>query len=185
MPFSSTRKIPPSSLPLFDLSPLLLKVFAGLVCFLFAVIFTSQLTAFLGIFRLLPVLLLGGLVFIAAVWLFFRWDEGGLLAGLQQRGSIPAGTGWLNWVGWFVSLLVFFLVILLPLIRWPYSPISDVLHWDAGAYHFPKAIELYKSGTYWDLSIPFGEYPNGFESLLAFGLLLTKDETLFGSAHAL
>ncbi len=157
----------------------------GLVCFLFAVIFTAQITAFLGIFRLLPVFVLAGLIFIAALRLFFRWDEGGLLAALRRREHVPHRLGWLNWAGWLVSLLVFFLVVLLPLIRWPYSPISDVLHWDAGAYHFPKAIELYKSGTYWDLSIPFGEYPNGFESLLAFGLLLTKDETLFGSVHAL
>jgi hypothetical protein len=38
--------------------------------------------------------------------------------------------------------------MMVPLARWPYSPVSDVLHLDAGAYHFPKAIELYKTGTY-------------------------------------
>lgn len=161
-------------------------LFAGLVCFLFAVIYSAQITAFLGIFRFLPMALFGGFVLVGAVWLFFRWDEGGLLADLRQRDKRAVGSmGWLNAAGWLVSVLVFFLVVLLPLMRWPFSPISDVLHWDAGAYHFPKAIELYKSGTYWDLSIPFGEYPNGFESLLAFGLLLTGDETLFGIVHAL
>lgn len=161
-------------------------LFAALVCFLFAVIFSAQITAFLGVFRLLPMVLLGGFVFIAAVWFFFGWDEGGLLADLRQCNERVVGSlGWLNTTGWLVSALVFILIVLLPLIRWPFSPISDVLHWDAGAYHFPKAIELYKSSTYWDLSIPFGEYPNGFEALLAFGLLLTGDETLFGTVHAL
>ncbi len=174
--------------PMFFRSPSwrVFLLFAGLVCFLFAVIFTAQITAFLGAFRLLPVVLIGGLVFAGAFWLFWHWDEGGLLTELRAREEGLAGSlRWLNWAGWLVAAGVIFLIVLLPLIRWPYSPISDVLHWDAGAYHFPKAIELYKSGTYWDLSIPFGEYPNGFESLLAFGLLLTGNETLFGSVHAL
>ncbi len=169
-----------------SLSLSIFLLFGGLVCFLFAVIFTAQVTAFLGVFRFLPVMLLSGLVFGLACWVFFRWDAGGLLAELRGREEgLSASLRWLNIVGWATAGLVFFLVVLLPLIRWPYSSISDVLHWDAGAYHFPKAIELYKSGTYWDLSIPFGEYPNGFESLLAFGLLLTHNEALFGSLHSL
>lgn len=174
--------------PMLFRSPswVMFHLLTGLVCFLFAVIYTAQITAFLGVFRLLPVILIGGLVLAVGVWLFFRWDEGGLLTELGDRAERATGQlRWLNWAGWVVSVGVFFLIVLLPLIRWPYSPISDVLHWDAGAYHFPKAIELFKSGTYWDLSIPFGEYPNGFESLLAFGLLLTNNEALFGSVHAL
>ncbi len=167
-----------------SISRLVLLATGILVCVLFGLVFTAQVTAFLGVFRLLPALALGLLFTTAALAVYLRW-EGGLLHAPRVRESQPPEVRLLDRAGWLVALLVFFLVILLPLIRWPFSPISDVLHWDAGAYHFPKAIELYKTGSYWDLSIPFGEYPNGYESLLAFGLLLTGDETLFGSVHAL
>ncbi len=155
-----------------------------LVCLLFGLVFAAQVTAFFGVFRLVPALALAVLFTAVALVVYLRWGNG-LLDAPGVRESEPTQLRLLDRAAWLIALLVFFLVILLPLIRWPYSPISDVLHWDAGAYHFPKAIELYKTGTYWDLSIPFGEYPNGYESLLAFGLLLTGNETLFGSVHAL
>ena len=80
---------------------------------------------------------------------------------------------------------LFLLLAVYPLAAWPYSPVSETLHWDAGAYHFPKAVELFKTGTVWDLTIPYGEFPFGYESLLAFTLLLSGKETFFGSVHAL
>jgi hypothetical protein len=72
------------------------------------------------------------------------------------------------------GIILFFLIFFIPLVLWPYSPVNDTLTWDAGLYHFPKAIEMYKSGSAWDLSIAYGDYPFGYESLLGFTLCLTK-----------
>ncbi len=83
------------------------------------------------------------------------------------------------------GLILLVLLILLPVIRWPASPIATSLEWDAGAYHFPKAIELYATGSAWDFTISYGEYPFGYESLLALGLSITASEALFGLVHGL
>jgi hypothetical protein len=82
------------------------------------------------------------------------------------------------------GIILFVLIFFIPLILWPYSPINDTLTWDASLYHFPKAVEMYKSGSAWDLSIAYGDYPFGYESLLGFTLCLTNSEVLFGSVHA-
>lgn len=163
-----------------------LVVFFGfLLCLFFGLLLSAQVTALFGIYQLLPVLLLTLALTAAACLAYFRWDPHGWVSALRAKNPLTARISGFDLACYAAGLIAFFLVILLPLIRWPFSPVSDVLHWDAGAYHFPKAIELFKTGTYWDLSIPYGEYPNGFESLLAFSLLLTGKETLFGAMHAL
>lgn len=163
----------------------LIPLTGSLLCLFFGFMIAGQITAFFGIFRLVPVLTLGIACTLAAILLYFRWDEHQFLPALRNRSESPLTWRWLNAAAYLAAFAILLLLIILPLARWPFSPISDVIHWDAGAYHFPKAIELFKSGTYWDLSIPYGEYPNGFESLLALSLLLTGSEALFGTIHAL
>ncbi len=158
---------------------------AFLLCLFFGFTLAGQVTAFLGIFRLAPVLLLGSALTGLALFVYFRWDEQQLIPYLMHKNADSQRPVWLNRSAYLAALAILALTMLIPLMRWPFSPISDVLHWDAGAYHFPKAIELFKTGTYWDLSIPYGEYPNGFESLLAISLLITGSEALFGTLHAL
>lgn len=163
----------------------LVVAFGFLVCLIFGIALGAQIAGLAGLYRLLPVLVLTLLLTAAACLVYFRWDPLGWLPAMTQKGGLSPRMSWLDLAGYAAGLAAFFLIILLPLIRWPFSPVSDVLHWDAGAYHFPKAIEMFKTGSIWDLSIPYGEYPGGFESLLAFSLLLTGSEALFGSAHAL
>ena len=62
----------------------------------------------------------------------------------------------------FLSILVILNIV--PNINWPNNTLEDRLDWDAGEYHFPKAVELYKTGSVWDFSISYGEYPFGYES---------------------
>ena len=83
------------------------------------------------------------------------------------------------------GILIFILLTAVPMLRWPESPIGRTLTWDAGAYHFPKAVELYRSGSAWDLSVPYGDYPFGYESMLALGLTLSGNESWFSPIHLL
>ena len=77
------------------------------------------------------------------------------------------------------------LIIFIPLVRWPYSPFTPDLPWDAGLYHFPKAVEMIVTGSARDLTIAYGEYPFGYETLVALTLSLNHAGLLLGSLHAL
>src|SRR5512136_2787013 len=92
---------------------------------------------------------------------------------------------WLNAAFLISGVGVFLLLIFYPLVHWPYSPISAELPWDAGLYHFPKAIEMIVTHSSLDLSISYGEYPFGYETLVAFGFLLNHAGFLLGAVHAL
>lgn len=87
-------------------------------------------------------------------------------------------------LGW-IGLFLFALLALYPLVRWPFSPISKELNWDAGLYHFPKAVEMLVTGSAWDMTIDYGEYPFGYESLLALAFGLNPHGYLIGLTHAL
>ncbi|MCK5345334.1 MAG: hypothetical protein KAR20_18115, partial [Candidatus Heimdallarchaeota archaeon] len=63
------------------------------------------------------------------------------------------------------------------------SAIGKTLNGDAGLYHFPKAIEMWLTGSAWDFTIPYADYPFGYESLLSFILLFTKNVSAFSFAH--
>ncbi len=131
----------------------------------------------------LAILLSLALGSVALTWLL-RNDILGYLRGLFNRPAALELPAWLEALLFAAAFLLLILLILLPLVRWPFSHISETLHWDAGAYHFAKAVELYRSGSLWDLSIPFGEFPNGYEALLSFTLSLSGADLLFGSVHA-
>ena len=151
----------------------------------YGVMFAGQLLGFVELYNTLPVISLSLLIGAAAVWAYFHWGGARFYDSIFQHHSDQEKPYYLNGVLYAASLMVISFLFLLPLVRWPYSPIGDTLTWDAGLYHFPKAIELYRSGSFWDMGIPYGEYPIGYESLLAFGLVLTRNELLFGTIHAL
>jgi len=82
------------------------------------------------------------------------------------------------------SILIFVLVVF-PLSRWPISSITNPLPYDSALYHFPKAINLFQTGSIWNQSsIAYWEYPFGYENLLSFTLLLTGKVNSFGIVHA-
>ncbi|HNS37588.1 MAG TPA: hypothetical protein PKM01_07370, partial [Anaerolineaceae bacterium] len=144
----------------------------------------SQILGHLGLYRpwlAVPFSLAAGL---AAGWLLHRTDLGAF-----YRQVFPAApTGRLRWLDAALALAgaaITLLLIAVPLARWPLSPISQTLAWDAGAYHFPKAIELLNTGTVWDFSISYGEYPFGYETLLTLAAMPTHSGALFGTAHLL
>ena len=83
------------------------------------------------------------------------------------------------------GLFIFLTLVIYPLVHWPFSPIITNLTWDAGLYHFPKAAEMISSSSAWDLSIAYGEYPFGYETLIALSLILNRSGFLIGTVHAL
>ncbi|MEJ5313489.1 hypothetical protein [Anaerolinea thermophila] len=159
-----------------------LSLYAGLLAFFFAQVFTAQVLGLAGIYRAIAVIPLTVLLTVLAVRIYWRWGGEAFLAQLPEERPLPA---WANHVLAVAGILLVLAIAVIPTALWPLSPVSETLHWDAGAYHFPKAVELYKSGNVWDLSIPYGEFPFGYESMLSFALLLAGKETFFGLIHAL
>jgi hypothetical protein len=145
---------------------------------LYGIMAAGQLLGFLGLYRPGPAVLLSLILAVLAGFLYFRENP----RSAAEEHNPPS---WLQVLLAGAALLVVVVLVAAPLLNWPAAPIGRELTWDAGAYHFPKAVELYRSGSAWDLSVAYGDYPFGYESLLAFGLTLTGDERLFGGLHLL
>ena len=169
----------------FRIQKVLFVFYILILGFFYGAIMAGQLLGFSGAFWPLPAILISVLVGAGGVWAYFHWGGWNFYGLIFQNARNREENLYLDKVLYFAALAVILLLIVLPLARWPYSPVSDTLTWDAGLYHFPKAIELFRTGTFWDMGVPYGEYPVGYESLLALGLTLTQNEMLFGTVHAL
>ena len=145
---------------------------------LYGIMAAGQLLGFLGLYRPATAAALGLILAALAGFLYFRENS-------LPTEKEPSSAAWLQGMLAGGALLLVVVLAALPLLNWPAAPIGRELTWDAGAYHFPKAVELFRSGSAWDLSVAYGDYPFGYESLLAFGLSLTGDERLFGVVHLL
>lgn len=159
-----------------------LSLYAALLAFFFAQVFSAQVLGLTGVYRAITAIPLTLLLTVLAILVYWRWGGNAFLAQLPEETAFPA---WANRTLAMAGMLLVLAIAVLPTALWPLSPVSETLHWDAGAYHFPKAVELYKSGNVWDLSIPYGEFPFGYESMLSFALLVAGKETFFGLVHAL
>jgi len=159
------------------------KAFLVILCLFYSIIFSSQVLGILKFYRLIPAITLTIVVFTALIKLLCIRE---LLPYLKEITSHSEKDGgkFQDYV-FYGSGIILIIIIAFPLITWPFSPINDTLTWDAGLYHFPKAIELFRTGSAWDLSIDYGDYPFGYESLISFGYLLTNSGFLIGAVHFL
>ena len=156
-----------------------------LLSILFSIIFSGQFLGVLRIYKDVYVLILstglGALIFW--VWRrnsnFFPFTK----ENISEKKKKISNRGIINSTAYLFALLLLILIII-PNINWPNNTMEERLDWDAGEYHFPKAVELYKTGSAWDFSISYGEYPFGYESLLSFNLLLTNNIDLFNLTHS-
>lgn len=165
------------------LTRVLYRIFCILSALTYGVIFSGQVLGLLRIYGILQATLLSVLVAAGVYYLLNRFGAE-FLAGLEQEGATSHNQVLalaLNVAGF--GLL--FLLVLYPLITWPFSSITDQLPWDAGLYHFPKAIEMLTTGSAWDMTIAYGEYPFGYESILALAFGLNHAGYLLGIFHAL
>lgn len=153
----------------------------SLVC---GIIAGVSLLGFLSIYQSAIGIIVSLIISILVYYWFSARVETALLKIIHTNSKLRFPT-WLESLLIISALLIVGLLILMPVARWPTSYSGDWFVWDAGAYHFPKAIELYKSGSVWDLSIPYGEYPFGYESLLTFALSINGNESMFGFIHVI
>jgi len=162
-----------------------LYVTIALLALLFGAILSGQVLGVLRLYTPAAAVVLTLITAAAAFWLYLRTGGLAFLQSITATDDETDKPTLLETVLYAAGLVLLVLLVLLPVVRWPASPIATSLEWDAGAYHFPKAIELYATGSAWDFTISYGEYPFGYESLLALGLSLTGSEALFGLMHGL
>lgn len=168
-----------------QLPRVLLWIFITLTALFYGVIFAGQVLGLLKLYSVelavLVSLLCGGLVFYF-LSVNLRWF---VFLDTEDTASKNFSSKLLNISLALAGLALFTVLVLYPLARWPFSPISQNLNWDAGLYHFPKAIEMLSTGSAWDMTIDYGEYPFGYESLLALAFGLNHGGYLLGLTHAL
>jgi len=149
-----------------------------LLCLLYGVIFAGQVLGFLGIYTVLTALPLALAVFGLSAYFYLK-----ALPSAEPSESATLSPKLDLFFGLCAVVLVVVLVAV-PLVLWPASPAGKTLTWDAGLFHFPKAVELFRSGSMWGMDVCYAEYPLGYESLLSFSLL-TGGTSLFGTVHFL
>ncbi|MBO9369269.1 MAG: hypothetical protein J7555_11075 [Chloroflexi bacterium] len=160
-----------------------LSVFTIVLSLLYGVIASGQILGFCKLYKsFLAIPLSLGLAVV--VFIIYKRSSNQFLDSFNHETGTPENT-WLTTAFIISGLLLYILLVFYPLVHWPYSPISTKLNWDAGLYHFPKAAEMISTGSAWDLSIAYGEYPFGYESLIALSLLINHSGLLIGTVHAL
>ena len=159
-----------------------LLLFACIQALFYGIVASGQILGFSGLYRrdlvsLLTILLTAGSL------IYYLSDKSLFRQFLPDKSTILKPPVKISLI--YGGILIFIMLAVVPMLRWPESPIGRTLTWDAGAYHFPKAVELFRSGSAWDLSVPYGDYPFGYESMLALGLTLSGDESWFSPVHLL
>ncbi len=162
----------------------LIVFFVILQSLLVGLLLPAQLLGHMGLYR--AVLVLPSIILVTGIT-----ARASLRYGMKfyrtifPPASLSGRRAWLDTGIGVAAAVVLVLLILMPVARWPFSPISETLDWDAGAYHLPKALELLNSGSVWDFTISYGEYPFGYESLFSTAAMLDRRGYLFGAAHLL
>ncbi len=161
----------------------LFNIYLGITCFFYSVIFSGSVLGVAGLYK--PVYVFP-LVLISTLLLFIVLGRIDMVDGRQVLWrNHPNGWVISEYIVYAITILIIVLLILIPIVRWPESIAGDWFPWDAGKYHFPKAVEMVRSGSANDMTIAYGEYPFGYESLLSFSLLVSGNANLFGWMHAL
>jgi len=161
----------------------LFNIYLGITCFFYSVIFAGSILGVAGLYKAVYVF---PLVLITALLLFIVLGRTNMVDKHQiLRRNYPNGWAISENIVYVITILLIILLILIPIVRWPESIAGDWFPWDAGKYHFPKAVEMVRSGSANDMTIAYGEYPFGYESLLSFSMLVSENANLFGWMHAL
>ncbi len=159
----------------------LLKMYAMLVSTLFGIVFSAQILSFLGFYNLIlavpMTLLVSSLAYIIYQRSSDTWHK-----TLNQH-QMPSNLLSKTVIG--VSVALVFIIFVQRMILWGKSTLGFIISPDFIGYHGVKALQLYYTGSAWDLSVPYGQYPFGYESLIAFGMFFTGDIRVTGIVHAL
>ncbi len=160
------------------------KIYILLLIFLYSIVIISTLLGMLSIYRFVYAVIFSILI-SAVLYVFWGRNVSKNIPNYSENDLVPDQTknySIINWTGYGLSALLL-LLILVPIMNWPMSFMEKTLNWDAGLYHIPKAVELWLTGSAWDFTISYGDYPLGYETLLSFTLFFTKDIGQFSIAH--
>lgn len=160
---------------------IILNSYIGLFSFLFAVIFTAQILGIAGLYTARLAIPITIIVAVVAFLAYVRFDNG-WLNEIEAEDDVPAR---LQNSMLLSSLLIVLLVFVLRMLLWPHSELGRVISDDFLSYHSIKILDFLRSGSIWNLAIPYGQYPNGYESLTVFGMFFTGDISIIGTVHAL
>lgn len=147
------------------------------------IVFSAQILAFVEVFQPLTALISSVIAACLFAVLFFRRDSG--WRSIFVRGDDSGVMPTLRFTALIAVIVMFGAVFLLRLALYPTADTGLVVPLDALGYHYVKAIELARSGSFWDLTVPYGQFAIGYESLAAFSLSLTGGWRLFGVFNAL
>jgi hypothetical protein len=158
----------------------IMMVCGAVLCLLYGASLATHILAFLGLYRLETFLITAPLAVIGAGWLYTRgfdaWANAIFPPLPFDPKLIPARERRLaqyDRACLIAAVILLLLIFLLRVSLFPWSNVGDLVSADAIAYHFPKAFELARTGTLWDVSFLYAEYPIGYEGLVAGGVLLT------------
>ncbi len=160
----------------------LLRLYGIILCILFGIITAAGLVSFGSVYQPLPVLIATFVTTSIALYFYFRHDNGWFAAVFPAQVHPQSRLFW-SAIG--VALVLLISVFLFRLVNYPLSAAGNVIPGDAISYHFLKAMELIRTGTLWNVAHLYGEYPIGYESLIAFGLLFTGSWQFAGIIHSL
>ena len=150
-------------------------VLGFLLCLLYSIILSGQVLGFLGLYAPWSAIPLTLLV-LGLSWYFY-------VRSLPVLDEAPNAFSKLDLFFGVCAVGLILILIAVPLVLWPASPAGKTLTWDAGLFQFPKAIELFRSGSFWNMNVCYAEYPIGYEALLAFSMLLGGGTALYGTVH--
>ena len=149
-----------------------LKAYAVLFSSLFAIIFVAQILGFLNLYR--PIIAVPATIIVAFL-AFWGYQKFSLELPSKDLDSKTLQNSLI-----LSSLILVFSVFVVRMLLWPHSELGKTISVDFLGYHGIKALELARSGSMWNLAIPYGDYPNGYESLVAVGLLIIGDIRVLG-----
>lgn len=160
----------------------LVLLYSAILSVLFGLIWTAQVLGFVGFYRPISVILLTFVTSVAAFVAYHRLDHHWLQTMHRPPPMQPKSLLFAFLISFLMILSVVFLI---RMAMWPYSELATLIPADFIGYHAIKAMDLARTGSAWNLSIPYGQYPFGYESLLAFTLLISGQLQAIGIFHAL
>lgn len=160
---------------------ILITALGGLISLIGGLMISAQILGFVGAYHALPVLLLSVVMTCLFAWLYFRRDYGWHARVFSTPRPISSQ---LHAALIMTALTLLAGVFLLRIALFPTSDAGLLIPADAINYHFVKAYELIRTAGYQDLTLPYGQYPIGYESLASFSLLVTGGWRLFGVLNA-
>lgn len=159
---------------------IVITIYIALFSTLFGTMFSAQILGFLGLYTAPIAIPLSIALSILAYYFYQSTGQ----VWLEKIQSEKSPNTLLRNVIILICILIVSIVFVQRMILFPHSELGRFISVDFTSYHSLKALDLYYSATVWDLSIPYGQYPFGYEGLIAFGFMLTGDIRVVGMVHA-